>query len=148
MNIREIDNTETDKLLECVSALAMYHNNVSINFKGCYPSKPYKDTLKSFSKSLAKGTSLIAVIENFEKIVGFCKIDIQHHTGKLDYLIILPEYRGSGYGKELMDWAMAQFSKRNIAHIEVKVVDGNDVIHLYEKYGFRINAHILWFKSN
>ncbi len=31
---------------------------------------------------------------------------------------------------------------------EVKVVDGNDVIHLYEKYGFRINAPILWYKSN
>lgn len=28
-----------------------------------------------------------------------------------------------------------------VSQVEVKVVDGNDVIHLYEKYGFKINAH-------
>lgn len=42
-----------------------------------------------------------------------------------------------------MDWAMAVFSGSGVWKIEVKVVDGNDAVHLYEKYGFRMNAHIL-----
>jgi|MGYP000002985284 hypothetical protein len=42
-----------------------------------------------------------------------------------------------------MDWAMAVFSGSGVRKIEVKVVDGNDAVHLYEKYGFRMNAHIL-----
>lgn len=42
-----------------------------------------------------------------------------------------------------MDWAMENFEKCGAEKIQVKVVDGNEAIHLYEKYGFRINAHIL-----
>ena len=32
---------------------------------------------------------------------------------------------------------------REITHNEVKVVDGNKAIHLYEKYGFKMKSHIL-----
>ncbi len=28
---------------------------------------------------------------------------------------------------------------------QMMIVDGNDAIHLYEKYGFRMNAHLLWY---
>lgn len=77
-------------------------------------------------------------------IVGFCKVDLHGDgTGKLDYLVVLPQCRGRKYGKALMDWAMAVFSGSGVRKIEVKVVDGNDAVHLYEKYGFRMNAHIL-----
>lgn len=68
--------------------------------------------------------------------------------GKIDFLIVLKEHRGKGYGKNLMDWAMGMFEENGINSVEVKVVDGNDVIHLYEQYGFRINAHILKFCFN
>ena len=77
-------------------------------------------------------------------IAGFCKVDLHGDgTGKLDYLVVLPQCRGRKYGKALMDWAMAVFSGSGVRKIEVKVVDGNDAVHLYEKYGFRMNAHIL-----
>ena len=42
-----------------------------------------------------------------------------------------------------MDWAMSYFDRNGVHHIEVKVVDGNEAIYLYEKYGFKMNAHIL-----
>ena len=63
--------------------------------------------------------------------------------GKLDYLVVLPEARGKGYGRQLMDWAMQAFEDSSVHRIAVKVIDGNAAIHLYEKYGFQINAHIL-----
>lgn len=75
--------------------------------------------------------------------MGFCKIDICGNVGKLDYLVVLKEYRGKGYGKALMDWAMSSFDGNGVHHIEVKVVDGNEAIYLYEKYGFKMNAYIL-----
>lgn len=146
MEIREITESEVNNLFMCVSQLSEYHNQVSENFKGVYPSKPYKETLEGFRVSLRKQISHIAVIENPSNIVGFCKVDIDvlHRTGKLDYLMVLEEYRGKGYGVKLMDWAMDTFHKNNINHIEVKVIAGNKTIHLYEKYGFKVNAHILW----
>jgi len=42
---------------------------------------------------------------------------------------------------------MNTFRNYRIKHIEVKVIDGNDAIHLYEKYGFRMNAHILCYRE-
>ena len=58
--------------------------------------------------------------------------------------MVLAPYRGRGYGGMLMDWAMEHFSQKEIPQVEVRVVAGNEAIHLYEKYGFKINAHILW----
>lgn len=141
--MREITAEEVQKLGGCLQSLAEYHNEVSTYFKGNYPSRPYEDTLKLFEEALVKKTSHIAVEEADNRIVGFCKIDMCDENGKLDYLVIQKEYRGKGYGKSLMDWAMQLFDRCGVHHIEVKVVDGNEAIHLYEKYGFQINAHIL-----
>lgn len=144
--MREIKEHETHKLEECLQALADYHNEVSINFTGSYPSRPYADTLKMFEEALIKKNSRIAVVEDNGRVIGFCKIDIGGAVGKLDYLVVLSAYRGKGYGKALMDWAMEEFDNYNIHQIEVKVVDGNETVHLYEKYGFKMNAHILVYK--
>ena len=145
MKIREINSHEVYNLLECLSTLAEYHNKVSLYFKGRFPNQPYEKTLTSFCQFLNDGISKIAIIESVEKIIGFCKIDFIKNTGKLDYLIVLPEYRGNGYGKLLMDWAMKEFANQKCVHIEVKVIAGNETIHLYEKYGFKVKSHILQY---
>ena len=147
MGIREIDAGEVNKLLDCVKQLSEYHNQVSVNFKGSFPSRPYDETIRIFSESLQNKESYIAIIEAADKIVGFCKVDIACKTGKLDYLVVLQNYRGKGFGKQLMDWAMNTFHKHNIKHIDVKVIDGNNAIYLYEKYGFKMNAHILCYRE-
>lgn len=127
-----------------MQTLSEHHNEVSVHFKGSYPSRPYDKTLSLFAQALEDKSSSIAVIEEDGEIAGFCKVDLHGDgTGKLDYLVVLPQCRGRGYGKALMDWAMAVFSESGVRKIEVKVVDGNNAIHLYEKYGFRMNAHIL-----
>ncbi len=145
MKVKEIDEKEITRLLDCITQLSEYHNKVSVNFKGSYPSRPYNDTLNIFSESIKNGQSRIGIIENEDKVIGFCKIDIIEKKGKLDYLVVLPEYHQQGLGRLLMDWAMDTFRKNNITHIEVKVIDGNKAIHLYEKYGFKMNSHILWY---
>ena len=143
MEIRRITSEEIPKLYECIKALSEYHNEVSLYHKGSYPTKPYEETLEKFARDDASGLSEFAVIEDGGKIAGFSKIDLEKDCGKLDYLIVLEEYRGKGYGKALMDRAMARFREKGIRKIELKVVAGNNAIHLYEKYGFKINAHIL-----
>ncbi len=141
--MREITHNEVSKLYDCIRELSEYHNTTSVNFKGCYPLKPYEKTLELFEAALLKNESYIAVIEMKDRIIGFCKVDINGEIGKLDYLVVKEEFRGKGFGKELMDWAMQMFDQYNVRHIEVKVVDGNKVIHLYEKYGFKMKSLIL-----
>lgn len=143
MQVREIDASETYKLLECIMHLSEYHNQVSVNFKGHYPSRPYDETLRIFTEGLQNKDSYIAVVEDADKIAGFCKVDIACNIGKLDYLVVLQKYRRKGFGKQLMDWAMDTFHRNHIKYVDVKVVDGNEAIRLYEKYGFKMNAHLL-----
>ena len=141
--MREITAEEASKLYDCIRELSEYHNTESVNFKGIYPLKPYEKTLESFEEALRNKESYIAVTEIENQIVGFCKGDMNGDNGKLDYLVVKEEFRGKGLGKELMDWAMLMFNKNNVRHIEVKVIDGNPTIHLYEKYGFKMKSLIL-----
>ena len=141
--IREINSEETGKLYECLEALAEHHNKVSVHFKGCYPKTPSRQRIKQFENELKEGKSRIAVVENDSNILGFCKIGTDGKTGILEYLVILDQERGKGYGAVLMDWAMNTFRKLKVNEIDVKVVYGNEAIHLYEKYGFRERSVIM-----
>ena len=141
--IREIHSEETGKLYECLEALAEYHNKVSVYFKGCYPKIPSGQRIKQFASELEEGRSRIAVIESDRKFLGFCKISADGNTGTLEYLVVLEQERGKGYGVALMDWAMNTFQKLGVNEIEVKVVYGNEAIRLYEKYGFREKSVIM-----
>lgn len=142
--MREITADEVFKLRECLEALAVYHNEVSHNFKGFYPNRQHDVTLDMFAEALRSQSSRIAVAEGGQRVLGFCKVDVANRRGKIDYLVVLPEFRRKGYGRALMDWAMAVLRQQNAEQIEVKVVDGNDdAVLLYESYGFRVNAKIL-----
>ena len=141
--MREIRSDEVYKLKECLIALAAHHNKVSVNFKGCYPKTPVEDTIGRFALDLNKEKAHIAVVENGEKVTGFCKIDLDNSVGVLEYLVVLEECRGMGYGAELIEWALNKFSCFGVHNIDVKVADGNEAVSLYEKYGFKMNAHIL-----
>lgn len=143
MQIRTIEANEVCKLTDCLTALAVHHNAVSLHFGGAYPSRPYKQTLELFSAALLEGRSQIAVLEEQNSVIGFCKLDVAASSGKIDYLVVMPEHRGKGCGTALMDWAMQVFRQKGVKSVEVKVVARNDAIRLYEKYGFQINAHIL-----
>ena len=141
--MREISCEEVFKLEECLEQLAVHHNEVSVNFGGRFPKKPFSVSLAAFEKALAEGKSRIAVIEDGGRIAGFCKADLTGTEGSIDYLIVLKEYRGSGYGGLLMEWALNSLKQGGAERIEIKVVDGNDAVSFYEKYGFKTVSHIL-----
>ncbi len=146
----EIPPAELPALLPCILALSAHHNRVSLHHKGSYPTNPPEKTMERFAHALGDGSSKIAVVRVDDtqvcatQVVGFCKIDLTPPVGKLDWLVVLEEFRGRGYGTALMDWAMAAFREAGIAQVELKVVAGNDAaVRLYEKYGFQLNAYIL-----
>ncbi len=141
--MREIGPEEVPKLRGCLEELARHHNSVSINFKGCYPKQPFGETLARFSSDVDAGRSSIAVIETEDRVIGFCKINYGNAVGDLEYLIVSEDHRGKGYGAQLMEWALNRFEGLGIRDIDVKVADGNNALTLYERYGFKMNAHLL-----
>lgn len=141
--MREITYDEVYKLEECLRQLAEHHNEVSVNFKGAFPKKPFSESLEIFAQAVKSGKSKIAVIEDGDRVLGFCKTDLIGAEGHIDILIVLKECRGSGYGKLLMDWAVDDLRQRGAERIEIRVVDGNDALSFYEKYGFKTVSQIL-----
>ena len=141
--MREITSKETGKLYRCLEALAEHHNQVSVHFKGQYPRTSSEQKITAFEQELEEGRTNIAVAENGTEVVGFCKINIGNSAGVLEYLVVLDQERGKGYGAALMDWALNRFRDSGMKEIDVKVVYGNDAIHFYEKYGFRERSVIL-----
>lgn len=141
--MREINPNETDKLYECLEALAEHHNQVSVYFKGHYPQTPSEQKIRQFESELEEGRARIAVAENDGKVIGFCKINTDARPGVLEYLVVLDRERGKGYGAAFMDWALNTFQTLGINDIDVKVVYDNEAIRFYEKYGFRARSVIL-----
>ena len=141
--MREINPNETDKLYECLEALAEHHNQVSVYFKGHYPQTPSEQKIRQFESELEEGRARIAVAENDGKVIGFCKINTDARPGVLEYLVVLDRERGKGYGAAFMDWALNTFQTLGINDIDVKVVYDNEAIRFYEKYGFRTRSVIL-----
>lgn len=141
--MKELTCGEVYRPEECLTELAEHHNEVSTAFRGCYPKKPVRETLESFENDIRSGRSRIGVIASEERIPGFCKISIDDKEGTIDYLIVLKEFRGKRYGDILLGWALDALGQSGVSRIEVRVVDGNDAIGFYEKYGFRICSHIL-----
>ena len=144
MNCRELDIREIHLLKNCVEGLAAHHNRVSVNHAGLFPRRPAQQTLELFRQGMEQGKSRILGCFEEERVVGFCKIDVEPPNGKLDYLFVEEDWRGKGLGRTLMDWAMDTFRANGARRLEVKVIDGNPAIHLYEKYGFRLSSRILW----
>ena len=130
--LREIGSDEVQCLVPLITELAAHHNQVSANFKGFYPRRPFEETLRLFTKDLSGGLSRIAVIEVSDRPAAFCKLDIQPDQGKIDYLVVDKKYRGKRYGERLMEWAMDVFREKAVSKVEVKVVDGNEAIRFYE----------------
>ena len=141
--MREIKADEAYKVYDCLESMAEHHNKVSTYFKGHYPTMSSKEIIRDFERKLEEGKAFISVVENKDKVVGFCKISVNGSEGVIDYLAVLEEERGRGYGTALIDWAFKKFAELNITGIELKVVYGNDVINLYKKYGFKEKSIIM-----
>ena len=143
MVMRELGSGEVYWLEECLRQLAEHHNEVSTDFKGCYPKKPFAEILKSFEEDLGSGKARIAAIEESGEVLGFCKISEAGDEGTVDYLVVRKVTRGKGCGDALFGWALEELKQSGARRIEVKVVAGNDAIRFYEKHGFRICSLVL-----
>lgn len=146
--IKELKIEEIKLLKPLMEYLAVHHNDVSVNFKGSYPRHKDEDRIVRFEKEISEDTSKAYVCLEDELIVGVVKIDFNNDKGVIDYFVVLKEYQGKGYGKALMDKALATFKERNIKDIELHVVYGNDAIDFYEKYGFKIQSYVMELKEN
>jgi len=144
LEYRELEREDLPALKNCLLGLAEHHNRVSPHFGGVFPRSEPDGTLERFRQELEEGGSRFRGCFQNGRVEGFCKVDVQGQDGCIHYLYVEPTFRGQGIGGRLMDWAMETFRERGARRLEVKVIWGNGAAGLYEKYGFRPAAQILW----
>jgi ribosomal protein S18 acetylase RimI-like enzyme len=85
----------------------------------------------------------LAIVEKDNQPVGQIEMQIREEDNqKLGYVnlfYLIPEYRGNGYGAELIDYAEDYFSKNGISEYHLRVSTSNKRgIAFYEKHGFKL----------
>jgi RimJ/RimL family protein N-acetyltransferase len=102
--------------------------------------QPEPDTLRFVKRNLENGNPMMVALAG-GKVVGWCDIrreafPSRAHRGTLG-MGLLPEWRGRGVGRRLLDATLAQARRSGFKRIELDVhADNPRAIALYEKAGF------------
>lgn len=105
---------------------------------------------KTFIKSMINScNSDYILIEDDDRLVGYSLIEerispfkeydsfIEDHYAFIYELVILPEYRTKGYGRQIIEAANMWAKKRKLTSIELNVLNNNyNARAFYEKNGF------------
>lgn len=127
-----------------LTALADYHNQVAVNFSGCYPLVSVSDKCVVLKNGLATGKSKAAVVLANGKREGCCVFSQTGKFGSIDYLYINEQLRGHGAGALLMCWMLKELGRTGVELLELKAVVGNgQAVRFYEHYGFASKAIVL-----
>lgn len=95
--------------------------------------------LAEFFKSYDPATNRIWICEHGDKIVGFMLLMHRSAAAQLRYFLILPEYRGIGLGKHLMELYMEFMLSCGYASSYLWTTsDLSAAAALYTKFGFQL----------
>jgi DNA-binding MarR family transcriptional regulator/N-acetylglutamate synthase-like GNAT family acetyltransferase len=95
--------------------------------------------LGEFGSRYDPGKDRVWICEDGKEIVGFLMGVDRENALQLRYFILLPEYRGMGLGKRLMDLFMGYVRERSYQRAYLWTThEQQAAISLYIRYGFRL----------
>lgn len=72
-----------------------------------------------------------------DEVIASIMVGYEGHRGWINYMAVLPEYQNKGYGRQLVDKAIAELKKLGCLKVNLQVRENNkDVIEFYENLGF------------
>ena len=102
--------------------------------------QPEPDTLRFVKSNLENGNPMMVALAG-DKVIGWCDVRREFfpsraHRGTLG-MGVLPQWRGRGVGRRLLEATLAQARRSGFKRIELDVhADNSRAIALYEKAGF------------
>ena len=100
---------------------------------------------------LTKDPNGVFVLEIDGRIAGFITTWQDHEAGigHIPNLALAPEYRGKGYGRRLIEYALDHFRRHGLTHAKIETLVQNAVgRHLYKSCGFREVAWQIHFVAD
>ncbi len=90
----------------------------------------------------------IFVLETDGEIVGLIttRMDRDAGIGFIPNLALAPEFRGKGWGRKLIEFALQQFRNAGLTHARIETLMQNEIgCHLYKSIGFEEVARQIHF---
>lgn len=116
----------------------MYRQD-SIYF-GLLEKEPNEEEAKEYIEKTSNrvdDSSVSYMAELMGKIIGKIRIDITNNEGFIYGLGVLPDFRGKGYGREILSSALDILKKKDVKDIFLEVATENkNALGLYESCGF------------
>jgi GNAT superfamily N-acetyltransferase len=127
-------------LPSCLEVFHRGYETAAIEFGLTEDNCPYRGRaslpLDSLISEFRNGTLMYGYFLE-DKMVGFLGLKIDDGTCKLNDIIILPEYRQKGYGKELLDFCKIKALELGAGKIILGMIDDNRKLKSwYIKNGF------------
>jgi len=99
--------------------------------------EPY--VAKPLAEFAISGAGRLWIAEEGERIVGsIAVVDASDRVGQLRWFLLVPEARGTGLGKRLLEAALAYARERDFERLYLwSFSDLSDALRLYERAGFK-----------
>lgn len=109
----------------------------------CSLTIPQNDPVVDIQKKVDYQPELFFVALLNGHVVGSVMAGYEGHRGWLNYLAVLPEYQGQGYGRKLVEKAIAELKRLGCLKVNLEVRKSNSpVIDFYVHLGFKDNEVI------
>jgi mycothiol synthase len=83
-------------------------------------------------------TIVLLLPPGMDEPAGFCRISQRDDSGDIEFIGVLPKYRGHGLGRELLRWGLSALRSRGARTIHLSVEADNEfALGLYERTGFQ-----------
>jgi ribosomal protein S18 acetylase RimI-like enzyme len=112
----------------------------------------WRERRKLYAELLAKRDTVLLLASVGEELVGYGLAHVMEladtwvadtwrtgdRIGEIESLSVLPQYRGSGLGSELLDMLESALREQGVRDLVLGVLPGNaDAIRIYERRGYR-----------
>lgn len=151
-----MDPAEIDRAREPMLALHRHELGVQPALAGA-PARSDEEFWERYRERFAGwfddgGVAFLAV-DGDDRVVGFLfgtereghpGYDNGERVGYIEDIAVLPEARGSGAGRALVDAAKDAYRRRGYSHVQLSTVPGNDEARsFYEHLGFQRSAVLM-----
>ena len=105
--------------------------------------RPWNDPHKDIARKLTVQRELFLVGEVDGQLIASVMTGFEGHRGWVNYLAVAPDFRGRGYGAQLMQWVEECLLAAGCPKVSLLVRAGNsDVLAFYRRLGYAADEAI------
>jgi ribosomal protein S18 acetylase RimI-like enzyme len=114
---------------------------VVLLWQKCDLLRPWNDPRKDILRKLEVQPEMFIVGFSNEELVATAMAGYEGHRGWVNYLAVVPEHRGKGFGRAIMAEAEKLLKEAGCPKVNIQVRETNtSAIEFYQRIGYRIDG--------